>query len=92
MTITYPEKYELGYSQYIGKCNFQLQPDGWGVMQFTDGRKYEGEFKNDAADGYDVIYSLDGTKQKEGLWEDGKLRPAPQVENPTQHFGNIGRV
>lgn len=44
---------------------------GYGVYTWKDGRKYEGEYKNDKKDGHGVYYWADG-KKYDGMWNDGK--------------------
>ena len=47
---------------------------GKGVMEWPGGRKYEGEFKDDARDGNGKLTTEDG-KIFEGLWSKGKFLP-----------------
>ena len=44
---------------------------GKGVYTWKDGRKYEGEYKNDKKDGHGVYCWADG-KKYDGNWTDGK--------------------
>jgi hypothetical protein len=44
---------------------------GFGVYTWKDGRKYEGEYKNDKKDGHGVYYWADG-KKYDGMWNEGK--------------------
>lgn len=44
---------------------------GFGVYTWKDGRKYEGEYKNDKKDGHGIYYWADG-KKYDGMWNDGK--------------------
>ena len=44
---------------------------GKGVFTWKDGRKYEGEYKDDKKDGYGEFYWPDGRIYK-GFWENGK--------------------
>ena len=42
--------------------------DGYGVEYYSNGDKYEGEWKNDEKDGYGIFYFLFGDKY-EGEWK-----------------------
>ena len=44
---------------------------GKGVYTWKDGRKYEGEYKNDKKDGHGIYIWADGRKY-DGQWFDGK--------------------
>lgn len=46
--------------------------DGVGVLEFSDGRRYEGELKNNGANGLGAIWDAQGKLIRAGLWEDGK--------------------
>jgi len=45
--------------------------DGKGVFTWKDGRKYEGEYKNDKKEGYGEFNWPNGKVYK-GMWKDGK--------------------
>ena len=45
--------------------------DGRGVFTWPDGRKYEGEYKDDKKEGYGVFEWTDGKKYR-GHWQNGK--------------------
>ena len=45
--------------------------DGFGVMTWPDGRKYEGEYLNDKKNGYGIFIWKDG-KEYRGYWKNGK--------------------
>lgn len=45
--------------------------DGKGVFTWPDGRKYEGEYKNDLKEGYGSFWWPNGRKY-EGQWLNGK--------------------
>jgi hypothetical protein len=44
---------------------------GKGIYTWKDGRKYEGEYKNDKKDGYGEYTWIDGRKYA-GQWKNGK--------------------
>lgn len=44
---------------------------GTGVFTWQDGRRYEGEYRNDLKDGFGIYTDSDG-KVYEGGWEAGK--------------------
>jgi hypothetical protein len=45
--------------------------DGKGVFIWPDGRKYEGEYKDDKKEGYGE-FEWDGGKKYKGYWKNGK--------------------
>ena len=45
--------------------------EGYGVFEWPDGRKYEGEYKDDKKEGYGTFYWPDGRKYT-GAWLNGK--------------------
>ena len=45
--------------------------DGHGVFTWPDGRRYEGDYKDDKKDGYGIFEWADGKKYK-GYWQNGK--------------------
>ena len=45
--------------------------DGRGIFTWLDGRRYEGEYKNDKKEGYGVFMFRDG-RVYEGEWKNGK--------------------
>ena len=45
--------------------------DGEGVFTWPDGRRYEGQYKDDKKDGYGIFEWADGKKYK-GQWKNGK--------------------
>lgn len=45
--------------------------DGYGVFSWSDGRRYEGEYREDKKEGYGVFNWPDGRKYK-GNWKNGK--------------------
>lgn len=46
---------------------------GFGIMTFSDGRKYAGEFKDGMLDGFAVMYNSDGYMIKKGKFVAGEL-------------------
>lgn len=44
---------------------------GFGVMTYDNGRRYEGEWKNDLFDGYGELQRKDGTSIYVGEWKEG---------------------
>ncbi len=57
-------------AQYTGST-VGGQKDGYGVMIWPNGDRYEGEWKNDLQNGTGSFVYADGEKY-EGLWKDGK--------------------
>ncbi len=47
-----------------------MAKEGNGIYQYCDGRRYEGNFKNDLPNGYGSFYYPDGTIFQ-GFWKDG---------------------
>ena len=45
--------------------------DGKGVFTWPDGRRYEGEYKDDKKEGYGIFEWSDGKKYR-GFWVNGK--------------------
>ena len=45
--------------------------NGKGVFEWPDGRKYEGEYKNDKKEGHGVFTWPDG-RQYDGNWKNGR--------------------
>ena len=45
--------------------------DGYGIFTWPDGRKYNGEYKDDKKDGTGIFEWSDGRKYK-GNWKNGK--------------------
>ena len=45
--------------------------DGFGIFTWNDGRRYEGQFKNDKKEGFGKLTCPDG-RVYEGDWADGK--------------------
>ena len=45
--------------------------DGKGVFTWPDGRRYEGEYKDDKKEGYGE-FEWDGGKKYKGFWKNGK--------------------
>lgn len=44
---------------------------GYGVIEWADGRKYEGQYENDKKQGHGTFYWADGRKYVGG-WKNGK--------------------
>lgn len=47
---------------------------GAGVYVFADGRRYEGQFSQNAFSGYGVMWNPDGTVQSAGIWRENQLQ------------------
>ena len=47
--------------------------NGQGTYTSADGRNYVGEWKDDLPHGYGTRYAANGTVEKQGYWENGKL-------------------
>jgi hypothetical protein len=45
--------------------------DGYGIMEYADGDRYEGEWKDEKKHGYGKYTYADG-RTKEGMWFEGK--------------------
>ncbi len=45
--------------------------EGYGIYYFSNGARYEGEFKNDKIEGYGIFYFSDGDRN-EGEFKNGK--------------------
>lgn len=45
--------------------------EGFGVYYWADGRRYEGQYKNDKKQGFGYYYWTDG-RRYEGWWNKGK--------------------
>ena len=45
--------------------------DGKGIFTWPDGRKYEGDYKDDKKEGYGIFEWTDGKKYR-GYWLNGK--------------------
>ena len=52
------------------------------VITYSDGSRYEGEYKRDKKSGYGVLYYVDGNRY-EGGWKDGKKHGYG-----TKHYAN----
>ena len=63
--------------------------EGKGIFLWPDGRKYEGEFKNDKKNGYGEFTSSDGKKYK-GEWKDGKQNGEGELFNPKDNTWKKG--
>jgi hypothetical protein len=67
---------ELGYSgPWVGD-----KKEGKGTFVFADGRKYEGEFRNDQMHGPGKLFAPDGKLIVDGEWENGQLKNQNNVE------------
>lgn len=61
-----------GFTEY--QCMFKNgKPNGFGIVKFSDGKKYIGNLKNGFFHGNGVFINGNGTILK-GKWHDGKLR------------------
>ncbi len=54
--------------------------NGFGKMEWADGRSYEGEFKNDLKHGKGIYISENGNRY-EGFWENGKMKNSGMLSN-----------
>lgn len=45
------------------------QKNGKGLFLWPDGRKYDGEYKDDLKDGYGMFSSKDGNTYYKGQWK-----------------------
>ena len=55
--------------------------NGKGVFEWPDGRKYEGEYKNDKKEGHGVFTWPDG-RQYDGNWKNGRQDGEGKFYNP----------
>lgn len=61
-----------GFTEY--QCMFKNgKPNGFGIVKFSDGKKYIGNLKDGFFHGNGIFISCNGTVLK-GKWHDGKLR------------------
>ncbi|MDC3144055.1 hypothetical protein OA527_03455 [Pelagibacteraceae bacterium] len=83
--------YFHGYGTYtLINANYQLEKyvgqfykgamNGQGTMYFKDGSRYEGMVSNKEFNGAGKLFSPDGSIEKEGLWENGKLVQSKKIE------------
>ena len=63
--------------------------NGFGVFTWPDGRKYEGNYKNDKQDGYGTFTWSDG-KQYKGPWVNGKQHGEGELFSPSQNIWQKG--
>lgn len=64
-------KYRSG-KIYQGEVDPQGLPSGWGIMCYTDGRRYEGHFANGKAQGQGTMMFSNGNVYK-GEFSGGKM-------------------
>ncbi|MDE6060644.1 MAG: hypothetical protein K2G31_04165, partial [Clostridia bacterium] len=57
--------------RYDGPVDKNNKPHGHGVMTFSDGSKYDGEWRDALMHGHGAMTWRDGTKYN-GEWRDGK--------------------
>jgi hypothetical protein len=55
--------------------------DGYGAFKWPDGRKYEGEYKNDKKEGFGTFTWPNGKIYK-GNWKEGKQDGEGEVYDP----------
>ena len=51
-------------------------------MNYPDGGKYEGQFKNDVRNGQGTYYYADGISVYEGSWKDNKKHGEGKITKP----------
>ena len=54
--------------------------DGKGVFTWPDGRRYEGEYKDDKKEGYGIFEWTNGKKYR-GYWHNGKQNGEGELKN-----------
>ncbi len=57
--------------------------DGQGVFIWPDGRKYNGEYKQDKKEGYG-IFEWDDKRKYKGYWNNGKQHGEGEFYNPKE--------
>lgn len=60
------------------------KPEGVGVYTYSNGDRYEGEFKNGKKHGNGVYTFASGTKQT-GVFEDGDIIEEISIERPRKN-------
>ena len=58
--------------KYVGEYQYGKK-NGQGIYTFSDGRKGEGEWKDDKPDGYFIEYDADGSIDREGIFKNGEF-------------------
>ena len=56
-----------GGTKYTGEVNDEGEPDGFGLIIYASGNKYQGEFSNGAMDGYGTFTWVDGDSYRGGF-------------------------
>ena len=64
--------FEAGENVYKGEWR-NGRKNGYGVLNYFDGSRYIGYFKNDFLNGKGKIIKKNGVVEMEGTWEDGQL-------------------
>ncbi len=64
-------KLTLPYGEYVGDIK-DMEPHGWGIMDYSDGKHYEGDWEKGLEHGYGVMTHPDGGFE-DGQWEKGKF-------------------
>ena len=62
---------EKNHIIYYGEIKNNNKKDGYGIGYYSNGNKYEGQWKDDKKDGYGIYYYSNGEKY-EGQWKDDK--------------------
>ena len=65
--------------KYVGQF-YKGAMNGQGTMYFKDGSRYEGMVSNKEFNGAGKLFSPDGSIEKEGIWENGKLVQSKKIE------------
>ena len=76
---TYPTgaKYKGNYLE--GKKN------GQGIYTYASGKIEDGEWKNSKLNGYAILYDVNGSILKEGIWKDDKFLYTQKKSTPTSN-------
>ena len=68
---TYVLEFNDEWGYYGERVNGQKTGEGYELLQ--DGRKYVGQFENNAFNGYGTLYDKDGSLQYKGYWNNGTI-------------------
>lgn len=63
--------------------------EGKGIFTWPDGRKYNGDYKNDKKEGYGIFEWPDGKKYK-GEWKNGKQHGIGEYYDPDENTWKKG--
>ena len=71
MCYYYSKQYKNGDMYKLGVSKESIKRYEYGIMNFSDGRVYEGDYKDDKKHGFGIYTWSDGRKYQ-GYWARGK--------------------